>query len=316
MAHPAWCEHLIEAGGLKPGERVLVVVDEPLLVEGSELAAAVKDAGGEPRLELWDGVRPLREAPPKVLAGGRAADLSFFISQAPRGDEAAARFQLAETVTADGGRQIFMGFVDGEMLRNELSRPTSDVSRAAEKLIGELKEAETIRIRGRAGTDLTLRVGGRPWKSDAGDLEPGESANFPGGEIFVAPYADGADGVLVADLTVPYTVDGLLDEPITLRFERGRVTSIEGGRAADLLRELVGKAGGGADVIAELGIGLNHALTPRGHVMLDEKAGGTAHVAIGRNTGNYGGDNEATIHVDCIFSEPVIEADGRPVDVP
>ena len=83
-----------------------------------------------------------------------------------------------------------------------------------------------------------------------------------------------------------------------------------------MLRELVEDAGAGADVIAELGIGLNHNLTPRGHVMLDEKAGGTAHVAIGRNTGSYGGDNEATIHVDCIFSAPEVEADGRPVDIP
>jgi leucyl aminopeptidase (aminopeptidase T) len=316
MAHPAWCENLIEAGGLKKGERVLVVVDEPLLVEGSELAAAVKDAGGEPRLELWDGKRPLAEPPPQVLDGGRAADLSFFMSQAPRGDEAAARFQLMEAVVGNGGRQIFMGFVDGDLLRGELSRPTNDVSQAAEQLIAQVKDAETIRISGRAGTDLTLRVAGRPWKSDALGLVPGETANYPGGEIFVAPHADGADGVLVADVTVPYTVDGLVDEPVTLRFERGRVTSIEGGRAAQMLRELVADAGHGADVIAELGIGLNHALTPRGHVMLDEKAGGTAHVAIGRNTGTYGGDNEATIHVDCIFSGPEIEVDGRPVDIP
>ena len=50
--------------------------------------------------------------------------------------------------------------------------------------------------------------------------------------------------------------------------------------------------------------------------MLDEKAGGTAHVAIGRNTGTYGGDNEASIHVDCVFSAPEVEADGRPVDIP
>jgi leucyl aminopeptidase (aminopeptidase T) len=316
MAHPAWCENLIEAGGLKEGERVLVVVDEPLLVEGSELAAAVKDAGGEPRLELWDGERPLAEAPPQVLEGGHSADLSFFISRAPRGDEAAARFQLVEAVVGNGGRQIFMGFVDGELLRDELSGPVADLSSAADQLLAQVQDAETIRIRGRAGTDLTLRVGGRPWKTDASDLEPGESANFPGGEIFVAPYADGADGVLVADLTVPYTVEGLVDEPVTLRFERGRVTSIEGGRAAELLRELVEGAGEGADVIAELGIGLNPSLTPRGHVMLDEKAGGTAHVAIGRNTGTYGGDNQAKIHVDCIFSEPRIEADGRSVDIP
>ena len=69
-------------------------------------------------------------------------------------------------------------------------------------------------------------------------------------------------------------------------------------------------------MIAELGIGLNHAVRPRGHVMLDEKAGGTAHVAIGRNTGPYGGDNVATIHVDCVFSAPEIEADGSPVPIP
>ena len=316
MAHPGWCRNLIEAGGMKPSERVLVVVDEPLVAEGSQLAAAVKDAGGEPRLELWGGERPLSGAPPGVLDGGRAADLSFFLSETPRGDEAAARFQLMEEVVGHGGRQIFMGFVDGELLRGELSEPPADLVGPAERLLEQVEEAETIRIRGRAGTDLTLRVGGRPWKSDAGELVPGETANYPGGEIFVAPHADGADGVLVADLTVPYTVDGLVDEPVTLRFERGRVTSIEGGRAAELLRALVAEAGEGADVIAELGIGLNHAVTPRGHVMLDEKAGGTAHVAIGRNTGTYGGDNEATIHVDCIFSKPEVEADGRPVDIP
>jgi leucyl aminopeptidase (aminopeptidase T) len=209
-----------------------------------------------------------------------------------------------------------MGFVDGDLLRGELSEAQPDLSDAARRLIEQVQDAETIHVTGTAGTDLTFRVGGRPWLTDAAGLEPGHTANFPGGEIFVAPYKDGADGVLVADLTVPYTVEGLVDEPVTLRFEGGRVTSIEGGRAAAMLRELVEKAGAGADVIAELGIGLNHTITPRGHVMLDEKAGGTAHVAIGRNTGSYGGDNEAAIHVDCIFSGPVIEADGRPVDIP
>src|SRR5262245_11064215 len=316
MAQPRWCGNLIDAGGLKQDERVLVVVDEPLLEEGSQLAAAVKDAGGEPRLEVWAGERPLQDAPPGVLEGGHNADLSFFIAQAPRGDEGAASFQLMEAAGGHGGGQIFMGLVDGELLRGELSGPPPDLAAAADNVLAQLEGSETIRIRGRAGTDLTLRVAGRPWKTDAGELVPGETANYPGGEVFVAPHSDGADGVLVADLTVPYTVEGLVDEPVTLRFEHGRVTAIEGGRAADLLRELVESAGAGADVIAELGIGLNHAVKPRGHVMLDEKAGGTAHVAIGRNTGTYGGDNEATIHVDCIFSAPEIEADGRPVDIP
>lgn len=316
LAHPGWCENLVKASGLLAGEGVLVVVDEPLAPEGAQLAAAVKDAGGEPRLELWAGERPLRKLPAGVADGARTADVSFFLSEAPRPDEAATRFELLHAVTGHGGRQIFMGFVDAGLLAGELSKPSPDLAEPARRLLKEVEGSGTIRIRGRAGTDLTLKVAGRPWKTDATPLVPGEMANYPGGEIFVAPHAEGADGVLVVDLTVPYTVDGLVDAPVTLRFESGRVTSIEGGKAAKMLREIVEKAGPGGNVIAELGIGLNHTVPPRGHVMLDEKAGGTAHVAIGRNTGPYGGDNESTIHIDCVFAAPTLQADGRRVAIP
>ena len=146
-------------------------------------------------------------------------------------------------------------------------------------------------------------------------LVPGDFANYPGGEVFVAPHADGADGVLVADLTVPYTVEGLVDEPVTLRFERGRVISIEGGRAAALLRELVDEAGEGADVIAELGIGLNPTVTPRGHVMLDEKA---ARHRPRRDRPQHGHATAATTRRRSTSTassrRPRLEADGRPVE--
>jgi leucyl aminopeptidase (aminopeptidase T) len=183
-------------------------------------------------------------------------------------------------------------------------------------VLAQVEGKRTIRLRGRAGTDLTFRIGERKWRTDATPIEAGEFHNHPNGEVFVSPMEDGADGVLVADLTVPYTVGGLVDEPVTLQFEGGRVRSIEGGKAAAMLHDLVEATGESGRVIAELGIGLNHAVRPRGHVLLDEKAGGTAHVAIGNNTGSYGGDNEASIHVDCVFSEPEIEADGTPVRIP
>src|SRR5215211_7529625 len=63
MAHAGWTQNLIQAGRLRPRERVLVVVDEPLAAEGAELLAAVQDAGGHGRLELWTGDRPLAKAP-------------------------------------------------------------------------------------------------------------------------------------------------------------------------------------------------------------------------------------------------------------
>jgi Thermophilic metalloprotease (M29) len=316
MAHAGWTQNLIQAGRLRDGERVLVVVDEPLAAEGAELLAAVQDAGGHGRLELWTGERPMDKAPQAVLDAAEVADLSLFLAEKPLPAEGGARFSLLQTVAGHGGRQIFLGFVDGELLRGELSHPATDLESPARDLLAQLEGSKTIRVRGRAGTDLTLRVEGRPWLSDALPLKGGDMANYPGGEVFVAPHKDGADGVLVVDLTVPYTVDGLVDEPVTLRFEAGRVMTIEGGRAAEMLRTIVEEAGEGGDVVAELGIGFNPTVSPRGHVMLDEKAARTAHVAIGRNTGPYGGDNEATIHVDCVFSEPEIEADGKRVELP
>jgi leucyl aminopeptidase (aminopeptidase T) len=206
--------------------------------------------------------------------------------------------------------------VDRELLEGELSQPLPRLDAAASKLLAEVENADRIRIRGRAGTDLAFHVSGRKWKTDALPIKPSEFANFPGGEVFVAPLEDSAEGVLVADLTVPYTVEGLVDAPVTLRFEGGRVRSIEGGRASELLTEVVDEAGPSGRVIAELGIGLNPALSPRGHVLLDEKAARTAHVAIGNNIGSYGGTNESTIHVDCVFSEPELEVDGRVVEIP
>jgi hypothetical protein len=311
-----WCRNLIEAGGVRPGEQVLVLVDEPLAEEGSELAAAVRDAGAEPQLELWAGERPLKEPPPAVAAAAERADIYFFLSQEPRGDEGGTRLRLHEISRERGGRAIFMGFVDRELLKGELSQPPPDLTGAARRLLEEVRDANEIHIRGRAGTDLSFRVTGRKWHTDTLALEPGEFANYPGGEVFTSPLEDTAEGLLVVDLTVPYTVEGLVDEPVTLRFEGGSVQSIEGGRAAEMLNELVEGAGPSGRVIAELGIGLNPTLIPRGHIMLDEKAARTAHVAIGSNVGSYGGVNESTIHIDCVFSEPELVVDGRSVEIP
>jgi hypothetical protein len=308
LAHPRWTRNLLEASALRDGESALVVVDEPLLEQGSQLLAAVADAGAAGHLELWTGVAPVER--------GLAADVLLFLAQEPKGDEASERFALAKSLLVHGGRVLFLGFVDRPLLEGELSQPSVDLSETAQRLLADLKDVSELRITGRAGTDLTLRVDGRPWITDSKRLDAGDFANYPNGEVFVAPHRDGADGILVADLTVPYTVEGLVDEPVTLRFAGGRVTSIEGGRAAQMLRELVADAGSGGDVIAELGIGFNPTIAPRGHVMIDEKAAGTAHVAIGRNTGAYGGDNEASIHVDCIFSGPTVTADGRAIELP
>ena len=129
-----------------------------------------------------------------------------------------------------------------------------------------------------AGTDCTFDVTGREWKLDDGVLDqPGAFGNLPAGEAFVAPLAAGADGVCVIDGSIALGGEGLVDEPIRLTFERGRIVSIEGGRSAEATRAAIAAAGAGADVVAELGIGTNE--TGARHGQRDHRREGARHGA-------------------------------------
>jgi hypothetical protein len=159
---------LIEAGRLQPGEAVLVIVDEPLVEQGVELAAAVSQSGGRPRLELWAGAkRPLEHAPQGVIEGANKATLCFFLSQNPVGAEASARFEVLEAMVDHWGREIYLALITPELLEKELSEPQPDLEDSARQLLAQLEGAKEIHVTGKAGTDLTLQVEGRPWLSDA-----------------------------------------------------------------------------------------------------------------------------------------------------
>src|SRR5215207_7307441 len=99
---PGWCRNLIDASGLRAGEEVLVFVDEPLVEQGSQLATAVKEAGGRPTFELWAGDRPMTRAPQPILDAAERATLSFLLSEAPHPAEAPARFSVGEKLRGHG----------------------------------------------------------------------------------------------------------------------------------------------------------------------------------------------------------------------
>jgi leucyl aminopeptidase (aminopeptidase T) len=63
-------------------------------------------------------------------------------------------------------------------------------------------------------------------------------------------------------------------------------------------------------LIAELGIGTNPNACVTGHILEDEKAIGTAHLAFGTSA-SFGGDNVSNVHIDGLVRAPTIELDGR-----
>ena len=159
------------------------------------------------------------------------------------------------------------------------------------RLIERLSSARELRIEA-AGTDLTLSVAGRTWVNSDG------KRNMPSGEVFTGPVEDSAQGVI--RYTIPSSPRGVAVEGIELRFEAGRVVEARADRGEDYLRATLA-TDDGASLLGEIGIGTNFGIDrPVGMILLDEKIGGTVHLAVGRSYPETGGVNESAVHWDMI----------------
>jgi hypothetical protein len=173
------------------------------------------------------------------------------------------------------------------------------------------------------GTPHTLAVDLGGWDrlpvASDGVIGDGAWGNVPSGETYIAPIEGSGVGSIVVNGSLP----GLVVEPgteITLHFDAGRLAQIEppNGPAALWLHETqIVKAQALRDpnwsLLAEIGVGLNPAVEHlTGNMLFDEKAVGTAHVALGTNT-FMGGTIHASIHCDLVTHAPTITIDGKTV---
>ena len=142
------------------------------------------------------------------------------------------------------------------------------------------------------GTDLYLEVGGRIFEESSGHF------NFPDGEFFTGPIEDRTRGVVT--FSYPAIWQGKSVEGIQLVFEEGRVVSATSRTNQDFLLQML-DADDGARVLGELGIGTNYGIQRfSGSILLDEKIGGTVHLALGMSYPETGGRNESAIHWDMV----------------
>jgi aminopeptidase len=158
-------------------------------------------------------------------------------------------------------------------------------------LVQRLAQAREIRIEA-DGTDLSLGVAGRKWINSDG------RRNMPSGEVFTGPHERSANGVI--RFTVPTGPRGVVVEGVELRFAAGEVVEARAERGDAYLQAAL-LTDAGARYLGELGIGTNFGIDrPTGHILLDEKIGGTIHLALGRSYPETGGENDSALHWDLI----------------
>jgi aminopeptidase len=167
------------------------------------------------------------------------------------------------------------------------ARQSDEVRRLAEWMRGR----EEVRIQG-PGTDLRLAVGGRRFIASVGEH------NMPDGEMFTGPVEDATEGEVA--FSFPASYGGQEVAGVRLRFEGGRVVDASAERGEELLLETL-DTDPGARVLGELGIGTNYGIaTGTKEILLDEKIGGTIHVAVGASYPETGGVNESAVHWDMV----------------
>ncbi len=121
---------------------------------------------------------------------------------------------------------------------------------------------------------------------------------MPDGEFFTGPVEDSAEGQV--SFQIPATYAGREVAGVRFRFEAGRVVDASAERGEEFLIEML-DTDDGARRLGELGIGTNYGITRgTGEILLDEKIGGTVHLAVGKSYPDTGGLNESAIHWDMI----------------
>jgi aminopeptidase len=164
---------------------------------------------------------------------------------------------------------------------------SDETRRLAEWITGK----EEIHIQA-PGTDLRLNVSGRTFIAADG------RHNMPDGEFFTGPVEDSASGEVT--FTYPAVYGGREVSGVRLRFEDGRIVDASAERNEDFLIKTL-DTDDGARRLGELGIGTNYGIDRfTKEILLDEKIGGTVHLAVGMSYPETGGKNDSAVHWDMV----------------
>ncbi|MEA2364912.1 MAG: aminopeptidase [Thermoleophilaceae bacterium] len=164
-------------------------------------------------------------------------------------------------------------------------------SEQVRRLTDWIQGREEVRIQAE-GTDITLGVAGRNWIACVGEH------NMPDGEFFTGPVEDAVNGEI--SFSFPASYGGRTVSGIRLRFEDGKVVDASADQGQEFLMEML-DTDEGARRLGELGIGTNFGIsTGTKEILLDEKIGGTVHMAVGMSYPESGGTNSSAVHWDMV----------------
>ncbi len=293
---------------VKAGEKVLIVTELSRLSIAEALAAEVYRVQGEAVITIMESRTQDSEEPPRVIAAAMK-ESDAFISVVGK---SITHTEAVKTAIQSGSRGIVLThFTEEMMVHGGIEGDFEALKPVCIGMAQAMAGAEHIVLTSPSGTHLEYSAKGRRGNHLYCMVEPGQFSTLPTVEANVSPLEGTAEGVIVADASIPYIGIGVLEEPVTLRVEQGKIVKIEGGRQAQMLKEdLAAKNDPNVYNIAEHGVGLNPKCHFCGFMLEDEGVFGSCHIGIGTSI-TLGGTVKASCHYDVIMRNGTIVADGK-----
>lgn len=294
--------------GVKSGESVLIVTDTNMVEIAEVLAQAVQERDAEPIIAVMIPRKGHGEEPPPSVSEAMKKANVFLT---PVSTSITHTRSTKEAVAAGSRGIIMTAFTEDLLIRGGIQADFKKQKPICLELARRFQEANFVKLTNPAGTSLTMRKEGRRGNALYCIVEPGQFSTVPTIEANFSPIEGSAEGVIVADASIPYLGIGVLKEPVRCKVEKGFIVDIEGGSQARVLKEdLKARKDPNCYNVAELGVGLNPASQMTGIMLDDEGVFGSVHIGVGTNI-TLGGNIKAATHYDLLMWGATIELDGK-----
>ena len=240
---------------IQPGEQVLIVTELSRMSIAQALATEVYRVGAEPAICIMEPRKQDSEEPPKEIAAAMKASDAFL---SVVGKSITHTHAVKEAIAAGSRGLVLTHFTEEMKMHGGIEGDFEQAKLVCTAMAEGLAGAEKIVLTSPSGTHLEYSAKGRRGNKLYCMVEPGQFSTLPTVEANVSPLEGTANGVIVADGSIPYIGIGVLEEPVTLKVENGRIVDISGGRQAKMLADnLASKNDPNVYNIAEHGVGLN-----------------------------------------------------------
>lgn len=293
-----------ECMGVKEGETVLVIYDDPLKNVGKALNKKAVALQFHSQLLEMEPLTVHGEEPPQYVAEAMKEKDVVVIPTSKSLSHTKAR----KEASANGVRIATLPGVTEDIMKRTIDVDYQTIKNRSETIAAILSDADTAVITTEKGTNLKISLKGREALADFGIYhEKGDFGNLPAGEAYIAPLEGKSEGTLVVDGAIAGI--GKLEDEVTIIVDKGLAVDIQNCPELVTVLDTHSK---NAKNIAELGVGTNDKAHVVGNVLEDEKVMGTVHVALGNNV-FFGGNVNVPVHLDCIILDPTLVVDSTPI---